>query len=124
MNVQREGGIRAESSSPVSGRWSWPRRLASTRSVRPDSQFDSYLLTVCSLILAAVLVVGASGYAGIKGLSFSTATNAKLATLEQLNRQAVLDQIFTPAAIGLAVIAVFLIAISARAASSRMCSIE
>jgi hypothetical protein len=82
--------------------------------VRPDSQFDSYLLTACSLILAAVLVVGASGYAGIKGLSSSTATTAKLATLEQPNRQAVLDRIFTPAAIGLAVIAVFLIAISAR----------
>ena len=124
MNVRREGGIWAESSSPVSGRCGWSRPLASTRSVRPDSEFDSYLMTACGLILAVVLVVGVTGYAGIQGFSSSTATTAKLAILEHLNREVDPDRIFTPAAIGLAVIAVFLIAISARAASSRRYSIE
>ena len=124
MNVRREGGIWAESSSPVPGKWSWSRPLASTRSVRPDSEFDSYLMTVCGLILAVVLVVGVTGYAGIQGLSSSTTTTAKRAALEHLNREVDPDRIFTPAAIGLAVIAVFLIAISARAASSLRYSIE
>jgi hypothetical protein len=124
MNVRRAGGIWAESSSPVSGRCSWSRPLASTRSVWPDSEFDSYLMTACGLIFAVVLVVGAGGYADIQRLSSSTATTAKLATLEQLNREVDPDRIFTPAAIGLAVIAVFLIAIPARAASSRRYSIE
>jgi hypothetical protein len=124
MSVQREGGIRAESISRVPGRWSWPRPLASTRSARPDLQFDSYLVTACSLMLAVVLVVGATAYAGIQGLLSSSATTAKLAILEQLNREAIPDQIFTPAAIALATSAVFLVSIAARAASPRRCPIE
>jgi hypothetical protein len=124
MNVRREGGIWAESSSPVSGRCGWSRPLASTRSVRLDSEFDSYLMTACGLILAVVLVVGATGYAGIQGLLSSTTTTAKRATLEQLNREAEPDRIVTPAAIALAMIAVFLVAIAARAASPRRYSIE
>jgi hypothetical protein len=124
MNARREGGIRAESSSAVSGKWSWSRQLASTRSVRADSQFDRYLMTACSLMLAVMLVVGAGGYAGIHGLSSSTATTAKLATLEQINREADPDRIVTPAATALAMIAVFLVAIVARAAGPRKYPIE
>ena len=75
-------------------------------------------------MLAVVLVVGAGGYAGIHRHSSSTATTAKLATLEQLNREVDQDRIFTPAAIALAVIAVFLVSIAARAASPRKCRIE
>jgi pheromone shutdown protein TraB len=92
--------------------------------VRLDSEFDSYLMTACGLILAVVLVVGATGYAGIQGLLSSTTTTAKRATLEQLNREAEPDRIVTPAAIALAMIAVFLVAIAARAASPRRYSIE
>ncbi len=124
MNVRREEGIWAESNSPVSGRCGWSRPLASTRSVRPDSEFNSYLMTALSLMLAVVLVVGATGYAGIQRLSSSTTTTAKRATLEQLNREAEPDRIVTPAAIALAIIAVFLVAIAARAASPRGYSIE
>jgi hypothetical protein len=124
MNVQREGGIRAESSSAVSGRRSWSRPLASTRSERSDSQLDTYLVTACSLMLAAVLVVGAAAYADIQGLSSTSTTTAKLAILEQLNREAVPNRILTPAAIALAVIAAFLVAIAARAGSSRGYLIE
>jgi hypothetical protein len=74
-------------------------------------------------MLAVVLFVGAGAYA-IQGLSSSTATTAKLATLEQLNREAVPDRIFTPPAIALAVIAGFLVAIATRAASLRRYPIE
>jgi hypothetical protein len=120
MDVQREGGMRSESGSAMPGEWSWSRQLASTRSVvRPDSQFDRYLVTACCMMLAVVLVVGAGGYAGIHGLSSSTTTTAKLATLEQLNREADPDRIFAPAAIALAMIAVFLVTISACAGSPR-----
>ena len=75
-------------------------------------------------MLAAVLVVGAGGYAGIQRLSPSTTTTAKLATHEQLNREADPDRIFTPTTIALAVIAVFLVAIAARTASPRRYAIE
>ena len=81
-------------------------------------------MTALSLMLAVVLVVGATGYAGIQRLSSSTTTTAKRATLEQLNREAEPDRIVTPAAIALAIIAVFLVAIAARAASPRGYSIE
>jgi hypothetical protein len=74
-------------------------------------------------MLAVVLVIGAGAYA-IQGLSSSTATTAKLAILEQLNREAVPNRILTPAAIALAVIAVFLVSIAARAASPRGYLIE
>jgi hypothetical protein len=124
MNVRREGGIRTESSSAMSGRRSWSRELASTRSARPDLQFDRYLVTALSLMLAVLLVAGAGGYAGIHRHSSSTTTTAKLATLEQLNREVDPERIFTPAAIALAVIAVILVSIAARAASPRRCPIE
>ena len=124
MSVRRVGGIEAESSSEVPGRWSWSRQLASTRSARPDLQFDRYLLAAGSLRLALVLVVGASGYVGIHRHSSSTTTTAKLATFAQLNREVDPDRIFTPAAIALAMIAVFLVSIAACSASLRRCPIE
>ena len=123
MKVQREGGIRTESSSAMSGRRSWSRPLASTRSARPDLEFDRYLVTALSLMLAVVLVAGAGGYAGIHRHSSSN-TTGKLAALEQLNREADPDRIFTPAAVALAVIAVFLVSIAARAASPARYPIE
>jgi hypothetical protein len=124
MDVRREGGIRAESGSAMPGRWSGSGQLALTRSVRTDSQFDRYLVTACCMMLAIVLVVGAGGYAGIRGLSSSSATTAELATLEQLNHEADPDRIFTPAAIALAIIAVFLVANAARPASPHRYRIE
>jgi hypothetical protein len=123
MHMRREGGIRAKSSSAVPGKWSCSRPLASTRSERADSQLDRYLVTASSLMLAVLLVIGAGAYV-IQGLSSSTATTAKLAIVEQLNRDAVPDRIFTPAAIALVVVAVFLVSIAARAASPRRCPIE
>jgi len=122
MKVQREGGIRTESSSAMSGRRSWSRQLASTRSARPDLEFDRYLVTALSLMLAVVLVIGVGAYA-IHRPSSST-TTGKLAALEQLNREVDPDRIFTPAAIALAVIAVFLVSIAARAASPARYPIE
>jgi pheromone shutdown protein TraB len=92
--------------------------------VRPDLRFDRYLVAACSLMLAVMLVVGASGYAGIQGLSSSSTAIAKLATLEQQSHEADRGRIFTPAAIALAMIAVFLVAIDARAASPRRYPIE
>ena len=123
MKVQREGGIRTESSSAMSGRRSWSRQLASTRSARPDLEFDRYLVTALSLMLAVVLVIGVGAYA-IHRPSSSITTTAKLAALEQLNREVDPDRIFTPAAIALAVIAVFLVSIAARVASPARYPIE
>ena len=106
----------------MSGRRSWSRQLASTRSARPDLEFDRYLVTALSLMLAVVLVIGVGAYA-IHRPSSST-TTGKLAALEQLNREVDPDRIFTPAAIALAVIAVFLVSIAARAASPARYPIE
>jgi hypothetical protein len=92
--------------------------------VRPNLQFDRYLVAACSLMLAVMLVVGASGYAGIQQPSSSSTTIAKLATLEQLSWEADPDRIVTPASIALAMSAVFLVAIAARAASPRRYPIE
>jgi hypothetical protein len=112
--MRRKGGIRVESSLSSLGQWSRSRQLASARSAGVDLQFERYLVTACSLMLAVVLVVSAAGYAVIEGLSSSTTTTAKLAILEQLNRQADLDRVLTPAAIALAMIAVFPVAMVAR----------
>jgi hypothetical protein len=49
------------------------------RVLRPDLQFDRYLMTVCSLVLMVALVVGAAGYASIHALLSSTTTAAKAA---------------------------------------------
>lgn len=113
MNVQREGGIRAESGSAMSGKLSRARLLTSTRSLRPDSQFDRYLVTACSLMIALMLVVGAAGYAGIHGLLSSTTTRAKAARFERVDREADQDHIVTPAAIALTLMAALLLAVAA-----------
>jgi hypothetical protein len=75
-------------------------------------------------MLAVMLVVGASGYVGIQELSSSSTTIAKLATLKQLSSEADPDRIVTPASIALAMSAVLLVAIAARAASPRRYPIE
>jgi hypothetical protein len=77
-------------------------------------------MTMCSLMLMVVLLVGATGYAGIQGLLSCTTTAAKAARLEQqLNRAARPDRIVTPAAIALALIAGFLVVAADRAANPR-----
>jgi hypothetical protein len=104
MNAQRDRGIRAK-----------------LRSLPPDRQFDSYLVTLCSLMLMVVLVVGATGYAGIDGLLASTTTAAKAAPveIEQLNPAARPDRIVTPAAIALALIAALLVFVADRTSNPR-----
>jgi pheromone shutdown protein TraB len=92
--------------------------------MREDSQLNGYLVIACSLMLAVVLVVGAAGDAAIERLSTSATTTAKLAFLEQLNRQADRDRILTPAAITLAMIAVFLVAMAARSVGPRRSLID
>jgi hypothetical protein len=76
-------------------------------------------MTLCSLMLMVLLVVGATGYAGIQGLLSSTTTAAKAAHIEQLNRVARPDRIVTPAAIALALIAGFLVVAADRSANPR-----
>jgi hypothetical protein len=71
--------MRAQSGSAMFGRRIRARVLASTRSLRLDSQFDRYLAATCSLMLAVVLVAGVAGYAGIRGLLSSATTTAKAA---------------------------------------------
>jgi pheromone shutdown protein TraB len=82
-------------------------------------QFERYLVTAFSLMLVVVLVVGAAGYAGIHGLLSSTAATPKLAHLERVDREAEADNLVTPAAIALALIAGFLVAATARGGSPR-----
>jgi len=53
-----------------------------------------------------VLVVGATGYAGMQGLLSCATTAAKVAHVEPLKSVARPDRIVTPAAIALALIAV------------------
>jgi hypothetical protein len=68
------------------GKWSRSRRFASTRGLHPDLQFASYLLAMCSLMLMAMLVVGAAGYASVQGLLSSAARTAKAARLDQFSQ--------------------------------------
>jgi pheromone shutdown protein TraB len=81
-------------------------------------------MTVGSLTLTVMLVVGAAGYTGVQGLLSSTTTTAKTAPLERFNREANADGVVTPAAIALALIAVFLMAVTAGAASPRRYPID
>ena len=92
---------------------------STTRSLPPDRQFDRYLATLCSLVLMAILVVGASGYAGLQGLLSSTTAAAKAAPVDQLSREARPDRLVTPAAIALALIAGFLVVVADPASSPR-----
>jgi hypothetical protein len=48
--------------------------------LRMDRQCDSYLVAMCSLMLMVMLVVGATGYAGIQRLLSPTTTGAKAAS--------------------------------------------
>jgi hypothetical protein len=88
VKVQRQKITRADSSSAMSGNWSWSRQLASTRSLRPNPEFDRYLVTASSLMLAVVLIVGAAGYAGVDALllSLSVTTTARAVPLEQFGQ--------------------------------------
>ena|ERR1700676_8471 len=109
MNAQRDRGIRAKS-----------------RSLPPDWQIDSYLMALCSLMLMVVLVVGATGYAGIQGLWSSTTNAAKDARVkvDQLNRAARPDRIVTPAAIALALIAVVFLVVAESTSNPRSYPID
>jgi len=75
-------------------------------------------------MLAVVLIVSAAGYEVVERLSTSATTTAKLAILEQLNRRADRDRILTPAAIALALIGLFLLAMAARSVSPRRSPID
>lgn len=69
-------------------------------------------------MLMVVLALGATGYAGIQGMLSSTTTAAaKAAPVNQLNRAPRPGRIVTPAAIALALIAVFLLVAADRAAN-------
>jgi pheromone shutdown protein TraB len=76
-------------------------------------------MTLCSLMLMLVLVVGATGYAGIRGLLSSTTTAAKAASVEPLKSAARPGRTVTPAAIALALIAVVFVVAADRAANPR-----
>ena len=56
--------------------------------LRSDRQFDSYLMAMCSLMLMVVLVVAATGYAGLQGLLSPTITAARAPRADHLNRAA------------------------------------
>jgi uncharacterized iron-regulated membrane protein len=103
----------------MSGKSRRSRPLVSTQSVHRDLPFDRYLMSVCSLMLMVVLVVGAAGYAGVQGLFSSTTSTAQAARLERANRDANADGAVTADAVALALIAAFLLTVSARAASTR-----
>ncbi len=68
------------------GSFSRSRRFASTRSLDPDLQFDSYLLAMCSLMFMVVLVVGAAGYASMQGILSPATRTAKAARLDQFSQ--------------------------------------
>lgn len=96
----------------MSSNWRWSRQSASTRRLRPGLEFEKYMVVVCSLALMVVLVVGATGYASIRGLlsADTTAANAARsdARKDTSNHEADRDNVATPAAIALALIAVLL----------------
>ncbi len=66
-------------------------------------------------MLAFVLVVGAAGYAGIRGLMPSIGATAKVVNLTQADRMKASDRVVARAAITLAAIAVLFLAVAARA---------
>jgi hypothetical protein len=80
-------------------------------------------MSVCSLMLMVVLVVGAAGYAGVQGLFSSTTGTAQAARLERAN-SANADGVVTADAVALALIAGFLLTVTARAASTRRYPID
>jgi hypothetical protein len=89
-------------------------RDRSIRVLRPDLQFDRYLVALCSLMLMVVLAVAATGSAGIQGLLSSSTVAAKDARVEPLSRAAHPDPIVTPAAIALALVAVVFVVVADR----------
>ena len=76
-------------------------------------------MTLCSLMLMVVLVVGATGYAGIQGLWSPTTAAAKAARVEPLKSAARPGRTVTPAAIALALIAVVFVVAADRASNPR-----
>jgi hypothetical protein len=92
--------------------------------VHKDLPFDRYLMSVCSLMLMVALVVGAAGYAGVQGLFSLTTGTAQAARLERANRDANADGVVTADAVALALIAGFLLTVTARAASTRRYPID
>ena len=75
-------------------------------------------------MLAVALVVGAAGYAGIRGIGSSTATAAETARIAPVEGEAAAARIVNPAATTLAALAIFLLAVAARAESPRNHSIN
>ena len=75
-------------------------------------------------MLAVALVVGAAGYAGIRGIVSSTTTAAEAAHIAPVEGEAAADRVVNPAATTLAALAVFLLAVAARAESPRKYPID
>jgi hypothetical protein len=51
-----------------------------------ESQFNSYMLAACSLVLMVMLVVGTAGYAGVHRLLSSSTSTVRAAHLKQLRQ--------------------------------------
>ena len=75
-------------------------------------------------MLAVALVVGAAGYAGIRGIVSSTTTTAAAAHIAPVEGEAAADRVINPAATTLAALAVFLLAVAARADNPRKYPID
>lgn len=80
------------------------RALASTRCLRDGLEFDRYMAAATSLMLMVVLVVGAAGYAGIRGIFRTAAAAASAPPIADGNREADPDRLVTNSAVALGLI--------------------
>jgi hypothetical protein len=78
-----------------------------------EMEFHRYAAAACGLMLIVGLVLGASGYAGIRGAVRRAAVTAGAQNSADRSHEADGDRVVTPAAVALALIAALLLGVAA-----------
>ncbi len=105
VKMRRERDTQAETNSALSTNLLQLRAPASTRSLRDGLEFDRYMAAATSLMLIVVLIVGAAGYAGIRGIFRTAAAAASAPPTANGNREADPGRLVTNSAVALGLIA-------------------
>lgn len=111
VKMRGELDTQAQTNSAVSTNLRQLRAPAPTRSLRDHLEFDRYVVATSGLMLMVVLIVGAAGYAGIRGI-FRTAAATSTPRTAEGNREAPPDRLVTNGAVALGLIGLLAVAVA------------
>lgn len=104
MKMRRERDAQAETNSAMSTNLRQLLPPISTRSLHQGPEFERYMAAASSLILMVALIVGAAGYASIRGIFRTASAAASMPRTADGNREADPGRLVTNSAVALGLI--------------------